>query len=114
MQPSTFQLSQRKYRDGSPRAKLSPELWSALEQAHQELAAVLALPLTETRLPTRTANMLEQRGLLTVRALLESTAEQLLEIPNFGEKTLESVYSELARLHPALRRSVRATKLEDS
>jgi DNA-directed RNA polymerase subunit alpha len=43
----------------------------------------------------RTTNCLEERGIFTVRDLLNSTPDQLLSIANFGEKTLEEVYKAL-------------------
>lgn len=51
----------------------------------------------EIGLPVRTANHLEEREVFTVRELLECTKEELLAIPNFGEKTLREVYVQLAK-----------------
>ena len=45
----------------------------------------------------RTTNCLEERGIFTVRDLLNSTPDQLLGIANFGEKTLEEVYKALEK-----------------
>ena len=58
----------------------------------------LELPLAETELSVRTVNCLEEQALFTVRDLLNCTPERLLEIPNFGEKTLEAVYDALEKL----------------
>jgi DNA-directed RNA polymerase alpha subunit len=46
-------------------------------------------------LSVRTRNCLEERGIFTVRDLLECRPEDLLSISNFGEKTLEEVYEAL-------------------
>ena len=58
----------------------------------------LELPLAETELSVRTVNCLEEQGLFTVKDLLNCTPERLLEIPNFGEKTLQAVYDALEKL----------------
>ena len=52
----------------------------------------LEMSTAEIGLSVRTTNCLEERGIFTVRDLLQSTPEQLLSIANFGEKTLEEVY----------------------
>ena len=58
----------------------------------------LDLHLPEIGLSVRTSNMLEERGILTVRELLMREKADLMEIPNFGEKTFSEVMSALARL----------------
>lgn len=52
----------------------------------------LEMSTAEIGLSVRTTNCLEERGVFTVQDLLNTTREQLLSIPNFGEKTLEDVY----------------------
>jgi DNA-directed RNA polymerase subunit alpha len=52
----------------------------------------LELSTAEIGLTVRTTNCLEERGIFTVRDLLNCTREDLLSISNFGEKTLEEVY----------------------
>ena len=49
----------------------------------------------EIGLSVRTTNCLEERGIYTVNDLLNSTADDLLSISNFGEKTLDEVYKAL-------------------
>ena len=56
----------------------------------------LQMSTAEIGLSVRTTNCLEERGIFTVRDLLNCTPEKLLEIQNFGEKTLEEVYRSLA------------------
>lgn len=55
----------------------------------------LQLSTAEIGLSVRTTNCLEERGIFTVNDLLHCTREDLLSISNFGEKTLEEVYSAL-------------------
>jgi DNA-directed RNA polymerase subunit alpha len=58
----------------------------------------LELSIAEMGLSVRTTNCLEETGIFTVRDLLNSTPKKLLAISNFGEKTLDEVYSSLAAL----------------
>ncbi|HBE69355.1 MAG TPA: DNA-directed RNA polymerase subunit alpha [Planctomycetaceae bacterium] len=55
----------------------------------------LDLSTAEIGLSVRTTNCLEEKGIFTVRDLLHSTPKDLLSISNFGEKTLEEVYTAL-------------------
>ncbi len=65
---------------------------SAEEEAYRRQQEKLDLSTAEIGLAVRTTNCLEERGIFTVRDLLNTTPEQLLSITNFGEKTLEEVY----------------------
>lgn len=55
----------------------------------------LEMSTAEIGLSVRTTNCLEERGVFTVRDLLNCKPEFLLSISNFGEKTLEEVYKAL-------------------
>lgn len=55
----------------------------------------LDLSTAEIGLAVRTTNCLEEKGIFTVRDLLNTTPDTLLSISNFGEKTLEEVYRAL-------------------
>ena len=55
----------------------------------------LEMSTAEIGLSVRTTNCLEERGIFTVRDLLNCDREDLLSISNFGEKTLEEVYKAL-------------------
>ncbi|MCP4079809.1 MAG: DNA-directed RNA polymerase subunit alpha [Planctomycetaceae bacterium] len=55
----------------------------------------LELSTAEIGLTVRTTNCLEEKGIFTVRDLLQTTRADLLSISNFGEKTLEEVYNSL-------------------
>ena len=65
------------------------------EEQHRTLNEKLDLSTAEIGLSVRTTNCLEERGIFTVRDLLNSTRDDLLSISNFGEKTLEEVYASL-------------------
>lgn len=58
----------------------------------------LDLSTAEIGLSVRTTNCLEERGIFTVRDLLNTTRNELLSITNFGEKTLEEVYAALEKI----------------
>ena len=58
----------------------------------------LELSTAEIGLAVRTTNCLEEKGIFTVRDLLNSTPKDLLSISNFGEKTLEEVYLALEKI----------------
>ena len=63
----------------------------------EDLTSRLEMSTAEIGLSVRTTNCLEERGIFTVRDLLNCTADDLLSISNFGEKTLEEVYLSLEK-----------------
>ena len=65
------------------------------EEERKSQAERLEMSTAEIGLSVRTTNCLEERGIFTVRDLLHCTRKDLLEISNFGEKTLEEVYAAL-------------------
>lgn len=71
---------------------------SQAEEQARLLKERLDLSTAEIGLQVRTTNCLEEKGIFTVRDLLNSTPDTLLSIANFGEKTLEEVYSALERI----------------
>ncbi len=68
---------------------------SQAEEASRSLKERLEMSTAEIGLTVRTTNCLEERGIFTVRDLLNCRPEDLLSISNFGEKTLEEVYKAL-------------------
>ena len=68
--------------------------WARTQKADDRLD----LNLSEIDLIVRTVNCLEEQSIFTVRDLLNCTPQQLLEIPNFGVKTLETVYEALEKI----------------
>jgi DNA-directed RNA polymerase subunit alpha len=67
------------------------------EEQRRNLQERLDMSTAEIGLAVRTTNCLEERGIFTVRDLLNCTREDLLGISNFGEKTLEEVYAALEK-----------------
>lgn len=65
------------------------------ELTNQGMKQRLEMSTAEIGLAVRTTNCLEERGIFTVDDLLHCTREDLLSISNFGEKTLDEVYSAL-------------------
>jgi len=63
-------------------------------------------------LPIRTINALEAQGIYKVRDLLNKTEKELREIPNFGDKTMDLVFSVLEEFG-FYRRSVRNNFKQD-
>ena len=72
---------------------------SRQEENARLMAERLEMSTAEIGLTVRTTNCLEERGIFTVRDLLNSTPDQLLSIANFGEKTLEEVYKALEKFN---------------
>jgi DNA-directed RNA polymerase subunit alpha len=64
----------------------------------ESLKERLGMSTAEIGLSVRTTNCLEEKGIFTVQDLLNCTRDDLLSISNFGEKTLEEVYSSLASI----------------
>ena len=65
------------------------------DQQQATLETRLQMSTAEIGLSVRTTNCLEERGIFTVRDLLNCTPKDLLSISNFGEKTLDEVYKSL-------------------
>jgi DNA-directed RNA polymerase subunit alpha len=63
-----------------------------------DLESKLNMPLAELNLSVRAMNCLESEMMTTVRDLVSRTEDQLLEVRNFGETTLNEVRSRLADL----------------
>ena len=68
---------------------------SKVDTEAKDLRDKLEMSTAEIGLSVRTTNCLEEKGIFTVEDLLNSTPEELLNISNFGEKTLEEVYKAL-------------------
>ena len=83
---------------------------SLVREETEEQNERLEMSTAEIGLSVRTTNCLEERGIFTVRDLLNCTREDLLSISNFGEKTLEEVYKSLEGVgfyRPSRRHSAR-------
>ncbi|MCA9166967.1 MAG: DNA-directed RNA polymerase subunit alpha [Planctomycetales bacterium] len=62
------------------------------------LESKLNMRLAELRLSVRASNCLESEGIATVRDLVQLTEDQLLEVRNFGDTTLNEVRDKLNEL----------------
>lgn len=71
---------------------------SASEEAARSRQEKLELSTAEIGLTVRTTNCLEEKGIFTVRDLLNSSRDELLSISNFGEKTLDEVFLALEKI----------------
>ena len=71
---------------------------SQADEQARVLRERLDLSTAQIGLQVRTTNCLEEKGIFTVRDLLNSSPDTLLSIANFGEKTLEEVYSALEKI----------------
>ncbi len=60
--------------------------------------AKLNMSLAELKLSVRASNCLESENIHTVRDLVRHTEDQLLEVRNFGETTLQEVQEKLSEL----------------
>jgi DNA-directed RNA polymerase subunit alpha len=71
---------------------------SSSGQDLSELDAVLSKSLEEFDLSVRTANCLKNASIQTVRDLVSKSENEILEIKNFGKKSLEELQELLSRL----------------
>ena len=69
---------------------------SYIEQ--QDLEKKLEWSTATLGLSVRTTNCLDEHGICTIGDLLARQRDDLLQISNFGEKTLEDVYKALEKL----------------
>ena len=60
--------------------------------------ATLDRPIEELDFSVRTFNCLKKEGVNTLRMLIQRTPEDLLEIRNFGKRSLDEVTEKLAGL----------------
>jgi DNA-directed RNA polymerase subunit alpha len=63
----------------------------------------LSLPLVKLDFDHRACNLLEARGVITLRDLLQKTREEISDIHGFGEKTMEKVELRLAEIGYSLK-----------
>lgn len=66
--------------------------------AEAQLETKLNSAVADLRLSVRAGNCLESEGIYQIRELVQRTEDQLLEIRNFGETTLNEVRDKLATL----------------
>jgi DNA-directed RNA polymerase subunit alpha len=68
------------------------------EPGEEEVTGVLAQPIEELDLTVRSYNCLKREGVTTVGELLEKSEEDLLEIRNFGQKSIDEVKAKLEEM----------------
>ncbi len=76
-----------------PNIYREPEIADVTEQERDDY---LTLSITALRLPTRAHNCLERENIYTLRALVEKTESELLQINHFGMGSLQKVKAGLA------------------
>jgi DNA-directed RNA polymerase subunit alpha len=89
--------------------ELGPSIFSAARggagSPEAQLEAKLNMPLADLKLSVRASNCLEGEDIPTVRELVQKTEDQLLEVRNFGDTTLNEVREKLSQygLHLGMR-----------
>ncbi|WP_100446585.1 DNA-directed RNA polymerase subunit alpha [Glycomyces xiaoerkulensis] len=73
--------------------------------ADQQLAADLALPIEDLDMTVRSYNCLKREGVNTVGELINRTEADLLDIRNFGQKSIDEVKMKLAGMGLSLKDS---------
>ena len=81
----------------------SPGLSLGPAEGEGEMGGDLALPIEELNLSVRSYNCLKREGINTVGELVQKTEQELTDIRNFGQKSIEEVTSKLDELGLSLR-----------
>jgi DNA-directed RNA polymerase subunit alpha len=81
----------------------SPGLSLGPAEGEGEVGGDLALPIEELNLSVRSYNCLKREGINTVGELVQRTEQELTDIRNFGQKSIEEVTSKLEELGLSLR-----------
>ena len=71
----------------------------------EQMAADLALPVEDLKLSMRSYNCLKREGIHTVSELVSRSEQDLLDIRNFGSKSIDEVKAKLAEMGLALKDS---------
>ena len=74
------------------------------EEGEDEVSGVLAQPIEDLDLTVRSYNCLKREGVTTVGELVQKTEDDLLEIRNFGQKSIDEVKAKLEELDLSLSR----------
>lgn len=87
----------RRYRQ---QVRRGPDMSTWTEEERQAIAhkQKLATPIAEMKLSVRVINTLEENDVILAEQLLAQTYESLIQMKNFGEKTLKEVRAALAKL----------------
>ncbi|HVM36541.1 MAG TPA: DNA-directed RNA polymerase subunit alpha [Actinomycetota bacterium] len=68
------------------------------EPGEEEASGVMATPIEELEFTVRSYNCLKREGVQTVGELVQKSEEDLLEIRNFGQKSIDEVKAKLEEL----------------
>ncbi|MDQ3618962.1 MAG: DNA-directed RNA polymerase subunit alpha [Actinomycetota bacterium] len=68
------------------------------ETGEDEASGVMAQPIEELDLTVRSYNCLKREGITTVGELVEKSEDDLLEIRNFGQKSIDEVKAKLVEM----------------
>jgi DNA-directed RNA polymerase subunit alpha len=74
------------------------------EPGEDEVSGILAQPIEDLDLTVRSYNCLKREGVTTVSELTQKSEEDLLEIRNFGQKSIDEVKAKLEELSLSLKR----------
>ncbi len=81
-----------------------------IEETGSDLKEALSKPLEELELSARAINCLKEAGIETIGQLVTKTEEELLNVRNFGAKSLNEVKERLEQFNPRLHLGM---KIED-
>jgi DNA-directed RNA polymerase subunit alpha len=81
----------------------SPGLSLGPAEGEGEMAGDMALPIEELNLSVRSYNCLKREGINTVGELVQRSEQELTDIRNFGQKSIDEVKSKLDELGLSLR-----------
>jgi DNA-directed RNA polymerase subunit alpha len=87
---------------------LEEEEEEEVPEEEEALSRVLAYPIEEMEFSVRTFNCLKKESVNSVGELIQRTEEELLDIRNFGKRSLEEVIQKLAQFELALREPAEA------
>lgn len=74
------------------------------EPGEEEVTGIMAMPIEDLDLTVRSYNCLKREGVATVGDLLQKSEEDLLEIRNFGQKSIDEVKAKLDELELNLKK----------
>ena len=74
------------------------------EESEEQASGVMAQPIEELDLTVRSYNCLKREGVTTVGELVDKSEEDLLEIRNFGQKSIDEVKAKLEELGLGLKK----------
>lgn len=81
------------------------ELGNIFQTHKEEVRQVKATPIEVLELSVRPYNCLKRNGIHTLEQLLECTEEDLMNLRNFGQKSMEEIKQKLAEMNLSLKKS---------